>query len=77
MARWVSGCPTASLQTEDAEKPEQDHQQVERPDAIEGKDILDYHLDVDYEGSECENELVIKAEVKENSDTEYAKMEIP
>ena len=47
MARPVKGCLTARLQQEGAEEPERDPQQEGQPDATEGKDIVDYDLDVD------------------------------
>ena len=52
MARQLRGCPTARLQQEGAEEPERDPYHGEQPDATEGKEIADYDLDVDYEGSE-------------------------
>ena len=39
-------------------EPERDPQQEEQPDAAEGKVIADYNSDIEYEGSELENELV-------------------
>ena len=58
------------------EEPDIDPFQEEQPDATEGKVIADYDLDVDYEGLEPENKPVAQAEVEENSNAEYAKMEI-
>ena len=52
MARPMRGCLTARSQQEGAEEPEKDPQKEEQPDAIEGKDIVYYHPDADYEGSE-------------------------
>ena len=52
MARLVRGCPTAMSQQEGIEEPQRDSQQEDQQDAIGGKDIADYGLDVDYEGSE-------------------------
>ena len=54
MARPVRGCPTPQP-PEGTGKPEKNlsvPQQEEQPDAAEGKVIVDYNLDIDYEGSE-------------------------
>ena len=48
-----------------------------QPDVIDGKVIADYDLDVNYEGSEPKNESVAQEKKEENSDAEYANMEIP
>ena len=52
MARLVRGCPTARSQQVGIEEPERDSQQEDQPDATGGKDIADYDLDINYEGSE-------------------------
>ena len=52
-------------------------QQEEQPDAAEGEVIVDNDPDVYYEGSEPEIEPVAQEEKEENSDAEYANMEIP
>ena len=77
MARLVRGRPTARLQKEGTEEPEQDPQQEDKPDAAEDKHIVDYDLDVDYEGSEPKVEPVAQEQSEVYPDTEYAKMEIP
>ena len=80
MARIMRGCTTAWSQQEGTEElktnpivPEKE----EQADAIEGEDIADYNPDVDYEGSESKIEPVAQEEKEENSDAEYANMEIP
>ena len=75
MARPVRGCLTARLQQKDAEDHEQDSQQEEQADAREGKVIVDYNPDVDYEQSEPKNEPVAQDQREVNPDAEYAKME--
>ena len=52
-------------------------QEEEQADTTRGKAIGDYNLDIDYEpkGSDPAIETVNKEE--ENSDSEYAKMELP
>ena len=77
MARLVRGCPITRQHQEDAEEPEQNPQQEDQSDATEGKDIADYNLDVDYEGSEPEVEPVTQVEREISSDAEYANREIP
>ena len=62
---------------EGLEEPDIVHQQEEQPDASECKVTADYNPDVDYEGTEPENEPVAQAEVEENSKAEYAEIEIP
>ena len=47
-------------------------QQEEQPDATEGEAIVDYDLDVDYEGLEHENEPVAQEEKEKISNAEYA-----
>ena len=42
----------------------------------EGKDIVDYNPDVDYEGSESKVEPVTQGQKEEDPDAEYAKMEM-
>ena len=63
--------------TEEPEKNPSVPQQEEQPDATEGKVIVDYILDVDYEGSETKNATVALEEEEENSVTEYVCIEIP
>ena len=77
MARLVRGHPTARLQTEGAEEPEWDPQQEDQSDATVGKDIADYNLDIDYEGSEPKAKPVTQDKSKVNPDAEYANIEIP
>ena len=57
MARAVRGCPTPWSQQEGAERESNPSvpQQEEQPDTAKGKGIVDYDLDIDYEGSEPEN----------------------
>ena len=52
-------------------------QQEEQPDSAEGEVIVDYDLDIDCEGSKQKNEPIAQEEQQENSDAEYANMEIP
>ena len=76
----MKGCLTARSQPEGTEQPETDPgvlQQEKQPDAAEGNVITDYDLDVDYEGSDPQNKPDSQEEKEENSDAEYAKMEIP
>ena len=77
MARSVKGCPTARPQQDCIEEPERDPQQEDQPDAIGDKDIADYNLDVDYEGSEPEVEQSAQEEREVDPDAEFAKMAIP
>ena len=44
--------PITRSQQEGEEEPDRGPQQEGQLDATEGKDIADYDLDVDYEGSE-------------------------
>ena len=79
MARLVRGCPTARSQQESAEEPETNlsvPQQEEHPDTVEDRDITDYDLDIDYEGSEPKNEQVAQEQKEEDPEAEYAKMEL-
>ena len=62
--------------TEEPETNTSVPQQEKQPDAAEGKVIIDYNPDVDYEGSEPKNEPVAWEEKEENSDTEYANIEM-
>ena len=39
--------------------------------------MADYHLNINYEGSESKNEPVTYEEKEENSDAEFACMEMP
>ena len=77
MARPVRGPPTARLQQEGEEEPKRDHQQEEQPDATEGKDIVDYDPDVDYEGLEMEVDTVAQDQSEVDPGAEYVKMELP
>ena len=77
MARLVRGPPTARLQQEGAEEPKRDHQQEEQPDASEGKDIVDYDLDVDNEGSKPEVDPVAQDQSEVGPGAEYVKMKLP
>ena len=61
MARTIRGCLTAQSQQESTEEPETNPsvpQQKEQLDTAEGKFIVEYSPDVDYEGSEPKNEPV-------------------
>ena len=74
------GCLTARLQLEGAEDSKTNPsipQQKEHPNAAEEEVIADYKLDIDYEGSEPKVEPNAQEEKEENSDPEYATMEIP
>ena len=71
------GCLTARLQQEDAEEPERNPQQEDQPDSAEGEDTTDYDPDVDYVGSEPENETVVLDQSEVNLDAENASIEIP
>ena len=51
MARSLMGYPTARSQQECTEEPERDSQQEDQPDTTVSKDIENYDLDVDFEGS--------------------------
>ena len=44
---------------------------------MEGKDIVDYNADEDYEGSELKNEPVTQEQREVDPDAEYAKREMP
>ena len=70
MAMPVMGCPTARLQQEGAEEPERDPQQEEQPDTTEGKDIVDYNLDIYCDGSEPKKEPVTQEQREVDPDTE-------
>ena len=71
MARLVRGCPTARSQQEGTEEPERDPQQGEQPDVTEGKDIADYDLDADYEGTEPNVEPDAQEQREVDPDAEY------
>ena len=77
MARPVRGCLTARSQQEGTEEPERDSQQEDQPDATKGKDIADYNLDVDYEGSEPKFDQSAQEKREIDPDAEHANMEIP
>ena len=80
MVRTMRGCPTTQSQSEGKDKPEINPsvpQQEEQPDATEGKDIVDYNPDVDYEGSESQNDPVAQEKKEEDPVMEYAKMDMP
>ena len=77
MARLVRGHPTTRSQQEGAEESERDSQQEDQSDTTESKDVADYNLDIDYEGSEPKVEPVAHVEREVNPDAEYANMEIP
>ena len=70
-----------SLVTPDnAEEPETNPsvpQQEEQSYTAEGKVIIDYGLDVDYEESEPKIEPDAQEEKDENSDKEYTNIDIP
>ena len=81
VVKTVSGCPTVQSQPEVIEEPETNPsfpQQEEQTDAVEGKIIADYKLDVGYEpeGSDPENKPDAQEE-EENSNAHYVKMELP
>ena len=69
----LRGCPTARPQQEGTEEPKRDPQQEDRPDATGGKDIADYDLDVDSEGSEPKAELSAQQQREVDPDAEYTK----
>ena len=80
MARTMRECPTAWLKLNDKEEPATNPsvpQQDVQPDAAEGKVIADYDPNVNYEGSEHENEIVGQEEEEKNSNAEYVNMKIP
>ena len=52
-------------------------QQEGHPDAIEGRDIADYNLDIDYEGSEPKVDPFAQEQRKVDPDAGYAKMIMP
>ena len=70
MARIMRGCLTAQYQPEGAEVPETN------PSVTKHEVPVDYDLDVEFEWSKSKNEPVAQKEKEENSDTEYANMEI-
>ena len=59
MARTIGQYLTAQSQPEGAGEPETNtsvpQQKEQQPDATEGKVIVDYDLNIDYEGTECKN----------------------
>ena len=77
---WASkGHERAWLQLEGTEELKMNPsvpQQEEQTDATEGKVIIDYDLDIDYDGSEPKNEPVAQEEKEENSNAEYVNMEM-
>ena len=77
MARTAKEHPTTWLQPECKNKHEINPsvpQQEEQTDATEGKDIVDFNSNVDYEGSEPKNKPVAQQQKEEDS---YAKIELP
>ena len=52
-------------------------QQEEQTDPTEGEVIADYHLDIDYKVEVLSPKIKAVNEEEENSDAEYAKMELP
>ena len=58
MSRLVRGCLTTRSQQKGEEEPDRDPQQGDQLADTEGKDIVDYDPDVDYEGSETTVEPV-------------------
>ena len=52
-------------------------QQEGQADATSGDDIEDYDLDIDYELEGSDPDIEAVNEEEENSDAEYAKMELP
>ena len=79
MARTMRGCPTA-WSPEGMEDPETNPsfpQQEEQSGTAEDKVTVDYDPDIDYEGSDPHNESVAQDKKEENSDAEYANIEIP
>ena len=80
MARPVRGCPTPQPQQGGREEPEtniSNLQKEEQTDATEEEVIADYDPDVDYKPEGLDPEMTAVNEAEENSDTEYAKMELP
>ena len=63
MVKRVRECPTTQLQSEGKDKPEPNvsvPQQEVQPDATEGKDIVDYKPDIDYEGQNLKTSQSLK-----------------
>ena len=80
MARPVRGCLTPQPQQGGTKEPETNTsvpQQEEQIDASEGKDIDDYDAHLDNKPEGLAPEIKAVDEDKENSDTEYAKIELP
>ena len=80
MATIMRRCPTVHSQPEGAVESETNPsvpQWEEQADTIDGKVIADYEPEIDYEpeGSDPENGPDAQAE-EENSNPEYAKMEL-
>ena len=79
MARWVRGHPMPQSQQEGVGEPKTDvgvPQQGRQAVTIRHKEVADYNPDVDHklEGSDTDIKAVNE---EENSDAEYAKMELP
>ena len=72
----LKGCPTDRSQEEGAEQPKRDPQQGDKPDAIVGKDIEDYNMDINYEGLEPKVEQRAQEQREVDPDTEYVNKEI-
>ena len=75
-ARLVRGAPIARSQQEGIEESERDPEQEDQTNATGGKDIEDYNLDVDYEGSEPKVKQSALEQREVDPDAEYANMEI-
>ena len=60
-----------------SQEPERNHQQGGQPDAIEGEDIADYNLDIDYEGSQPKVEPDAQEQREDDPHRAYMKIEMP
>ena len=69
--------PDSQVTTRMHRRAWRDPQQEDQQDATEGKDIADYNLDVDFEGSEHEVEQSAQEQKAVDPDAEYAEIEIP
>ena len=79
MARPVRGCPTPQAQQKGAEEPETNicvPKKERQMDTTGVEVIADYDLDVNYEPKGSDPEIKAVHEEEENSDVEYAKMEL-
>ena len=80
MAATIRGCLILQLQPEGTEEPQTNisiPQQERQLDAAEGKVVADYELDINYQSEGWDPEIEAVHDKEENSDAEYAKMELP